>query len=569
MDEIKTIEELKNKIRVAEGLRLDKKYDQAIDLFVKIRKTPLPLYEKLGERQRQWVTAHLGAATMDYFIPQTDREGHLDDAEVLLREALGICCQNGYDPLDGYNFTEIAKVKDSHSPWAWARLGEVFRLKGNLPPFDIHWANSDETGGDDTKFSRPRFRARANDRFYEKGLQCFGIAHTLAKFPEYKEYSWALAHEGATHVNSRRFHPGDSDRVNQAKEALEDALVPHHHRYAWALFYHGGALFLSVMNSIIKSVGEDKDPKAAEIQDEKIQEQADALLMAYSMVAALIDESPSPNKHYMHPGAIGRDEYLTLTYDLLDFLPKLRKMRYSRPFLDVVSQSLTAGVNFLRDDEYMPGSERFRFVYALRYMAYWEEPYVRDGGPKFAAAQVEDAKFEAAFFKDFVKPIVKNDPEVEALYRDLRANRTDFLKQARGFVDGSLLPNPSRPKNFESIPRRVQRNNEHAGSSVILRLFDMMMILLKLGVIDKLIERKTGEKKDTTELEEVVDLFNNKIGRVLTLSPGDAIGCMLKRVSDGHEWLLAPLWALDCSKHAIVAEFLEFEKPKCCAERAE
>src|SRR5205807_538305 len=82
--------------------------------------------------------------------------------------------------------------------------------------------------------------------------------------------------------------------------------------------------------------------------------------------------------------SIGRDEYLTLSYDLLNFLPRLsfpkrNKTLTDKPvyqhFLTIVNCVMSDGYRFMRPDEFLPDSHLVRWLYAYVYVFYLANKY--------------------------------------------------------------------------------------------------------------------------------------------------------------------------------------------------
>jgi hypothetical protein len=634
--------DIKTRIRIAEGLRLDKKYRLAVLRFEEIEnENEGKDFAGLEDSQRRWVYAHHGAATLAYFIPHTDSEGHLDEAERLLRLAVlpnegpqrqhaEAAAENllrlvvGADP--DWAKTDIpsddpcfADKSRHHYPWAWAKLGEVFRVKGNLPPFDFPWVN-DQTTECDKVLERclPRLFVRTNERYYLKGWKCFYIAsqqRVEKSEKKVKGYPWAEAHAGALLINSRRFdffcggdlqfdpplRKKETSAGTAAKRLLRGALEPHNFRYAWALFHKGGAELLEIIDRLILSLEQpSQDPYLGDDGEQ-------ALLMAYDLVVALVDDTSSLYRYPMHPGAIGKDEYLTIAHDLLDHLPRIRQdvannvaipnpdvfIRFSR----ILEKTLRSGFNFLREDELVPGSELFRFAYTAMFehlhimnssgvLLQWLDTKTSELTSQMNAWQ-DKQKALGVDAENIVDPLVlawgadlratkAQSVEVDKLKKVLRESPFDELRRlfdkpalcserATTIFHETALPDtrvkraPNDKKKHPLPPnsRDARKNHDadHAQCGVLLRLFDMMMILLKFAVF----RRRGGHP--TTEVEHALGVFNKELDVLKHGEDGKVkdvreIVDIAHRLAACNEWLLAPQWALTDEKRRVVAEFL-------------
>jgi hypothetical protein len=370
---------------------------------------------------------------------------------------------------------------------------------------------------------------RGNNQYYAKSEKCFRLARYYRD-----EYPWASAHLGAMLINKRRYNETKST-VSEAYQLLEQALKRHGYRYGWALFYQGGARFLTIATNLIDEINRGQLPPNGEDSSEY-----QGLLMGYSMVIALTDDASSFFSHPFHPGAIGSDEYLTLCYDLLDFLPTLDRQGTTKEaylaYLKILIDAMVAGFNFMRTDEFVPGSETIRFLYAYLYVFFLAEN---------AAANVGN---DPATWRRTLVPLFQKGYQQLDLSVDLRrvapsssaaaGQATAFSGNPMDIVDllNSLLTNLATT----SIPRLQSAQLELQREGVLLRLFDLMMIAAKLGVIEKVWGRPT---KDT---ELVVDQLE-KVIPVLKLAGGrqtiDEVHRLVTKADDG--WLLTPQWVPD------------------------
>lgn len=526
------LDQLKSTIKIAEGRRLDKKYREAMLIFEDMVDQNGPLnsdFQRLGPEQRRWVKAHYAAATRAYFIPHDDREGHLNGAEDLLCDALRVAPDDWDDILGDDRF----KPKFG-TAWAWAQLGEVFRIKGNLPPFDFSFYKG-----------KPRLLARTSDVYYRKSGKCFEIALSLRP-----DYPWAQAHYAAAIINSRRF----DDLIGTpkcAKERLTSALERHRNRYAWGLFHRGAAEFLEIIGDLTQKTAKPVAPRRGsrpKKDKEDLPPEIKALLMAYDMVVALIDDTSSLYRNPMHPGSIGRDEYLTLTYDLMAKLARgfFERGRASKRGngglpLRVLLETLTAGRHFLREDDWLPGSERIRFAYAVKYLKFYS-PDKRSG----------------SLIDKFVDKLTVDDPDDNDLYK----NEPAFLDEFGKILKSTALPSGAKSTNVGNSMRR-QHDVDHTGVAVLLRLFDMMMVLLKRAVMYK-IGVKDPMPWDTIvglleQFNEALPVFRkDKSRRAIPI--GTIVEDLRARVVSGQcDWLLQPLWAPRADEWKVIAQFLDFD----------
>lgn len=488
--------------------------------FANLEKEALQLND---ERQKDWFLAHYGAALLHSFEHHTNTEENLDKAEKRLREALGVGRnENGSDPLDAQSVVHKSSNTGPHArAWAWARLGECLRLKGNLAPFYIE--PSDRV-----------LRVRPSEVYYEKSALCFDLARDFRQ-----GYEWALAHWGAMLINRRRYDSVGRSQAEKARRLLEAALGKRTgSRYPWALFYKGGSYFLSVMDSLIDSLERGEIPSAQHHRE------ISALLMGHSMVVALMDDTSSLFQYPVHPGAIGRDEYLTLCYDLLDYLPRLSPQRtpketYER-FLALVTQAMVAGFRFVIKDDHLKGSEHVRFSYALVYVCFWAYKDHRSVGMP--------EEFARGLFKYSMGQL----PDLASDIKDAIVRTVNVLFNAGKKPAGVPVEELANKWGLDS-PSAAET------PAHLLRQFDIIMIFLKLGVISKTVNGPT------LPFNKALEALQKKYGlNVLKKSVEGVHDLYMSKDSD-NSWLLAPQWVLDRERRLVLKQFLncqDVEEPK-------
>ncbi|WP_437675650.1 tetratricopeptide repeat protein [Sorangium sp. So ce131] len=520
--------DLRDKILIAEGLRRDRKSQKAEQLFAQLENE-----EGLSSIQRRWIQAHHAAAILDQYLPLSDLEDRLDKAEGMLLELLDAKAGLPDDPSG-------AKVD---YPWAWARLGDVYRQRGNLPSLAV---TPSKLYGVQAGAKSPGvwLTALNNLADYKNAERCFEIA--LYQRPN---YPWGHAHYAALLVNRRRYASVGLGRdrdagtkcdedIDKARKQINKALEEYAYFYPWALFYRGCVHFYSCLNTLAKHMYGNAPG------DEK----TEFLFMAYSIILALLQDQPAMYRHPIQPGAIGRDEYLSMAYDLFDFLPQLalcgvppndanlNDANSRLKFIEYIEDAVKAGKPVLAVDDKLPGSERVRFLYAELCLVYYK-------------TRIPGA---------FPDPI-----EREKLI-------SETVERARDELDSARLQ--LRGKALWTAPA--------SGSQLILlRAFDVLMILLKIGVILKTFQQEVhGEAKNIVveELKKVLDdarSINAPLGVLKALGQKalgqdeevdvkltlEKIANLLLASSKDNEWLLAPLWPLTPDRVEVLKEFLVFE----------
>ncbi|XXT20076.1 hypothetical protein WME94_00730 [Sorangium sp. So ce429] len=514
---------LKSMINVAEKLRCDKKLHESVEMFESILQN---YSDGLSYTCVRYVWAHYGAALAELFVPYANRQGYLDKAEEMLRKALNVAIRaDGDDPILTLSVGGGVQYR-----WAWAHLGDVFRNKGNEPAFSFQCSND-------------RFSLRMADgkAAYWLSNACFQQASPPQPLqgtdsplrPLGERYPWAKAHYGAMLANRRRFDVQPAGLKFQglvdSKQFLSQALSVTNNSYPWALIHLGIAHFVSALFDVAQHV--EKHTKLVLARDSNCSEALDHFQVlnssldaatefmygVYSTLIALVQDPPDLYRHPVQPGAVALDASLALTYDLLDFAAICAKTltpgsadsenrahftssRHS--FLDRIQGLLDLHVSCV--DLALPESAAVRRAYVEAYVYYLRDPHPES------------------------KPCTTLETKCKAV-----------VDRARNV----LTHNP--------ILKCRDRLPSYTSNEFLIRVFDVMMILIKVGAICKISKIDIKDIAPTNQFPLLVHGFDTKLDHVLRNSVDYAVETIAAEAQDHPRALHPVMCEADYYRHML------------------
>lgn len=465
-------------LRLAEGLRRDGQAARAFALFESVLNDDT---SALSRRQLRWARAHAGAAACAAFEPYSNDSHFLDSAETRLREALelGPSWDPQTEPLTRDGMTEV------NYSWAWARLGEVYRFQGNLP--GLYFAGDHDVRDHDVRdHDVPRLTARNGADAYAKGRCCFRRA--LCQEPH---NGWASAHLGALYLNERRYR-SDPKHAQTALALLKTAARDQDHLNLWTQTHIGCAHFLLgidkawALSCRLKDEPPSRGPAhlggGRGIEDGAGALDAEHLLFALFYTVMGWHAAPDLLKHSLQPGAVELDPTFAILYDLIDILPHTRG-KHRGALLECARQFARTQVS-PAVDAFLPGSAQVRLEYFRAYLRFSSVDATADCGGSI---------------EDHVREIV---------------DQAGVIREGLGDAPLSM----------------------RAGNGMLSGVLSMMLVLMKAGALLQAHSRQRPSEGLATLLEsynQVLPVLRHRSGSIQQLS---------KLYSEGHIWLLSPIW---------------------------